>query len=176
MRYEQTLAALLSQLPRNAVFSQASAMPPCLNSVLIRVRERVMRLFLTGGLRARFRKQAHRPAQMALGAIERRLGLSALVSLQQQEGELDAAAGPLQSLPNLFAVAAGKARQDLFAAVNELFVRSLNVHHESVVYAAHQDHDEGGKQQQRDALRRARLHPCRARDGLRARVEEDRMV
>src|SRR5208283_2243905 len=105
MRYEQTLAALLSQLPRNAVFSQASARPACLDFVVIRVRERVMRLFLTGGLRARFRKQAHRPAQMALGAIERRLGLSAAVSLQQQEGELDAAAGSLQRLLNLLAAA-----------------------------------------------------------------------
>src|SRR5438045_9611605 len=88
-----------------------------LSPLLLRPRRR---LGLAALLRPRLADQAHGGAQLAAGALDEPLGFLQAQALQQQERELDAAAGALQRIANLLRVRLREPRQHAPAAPDGL--------------------------------------------------------
>src|SRR5262245_33826872 len=74
-------------------------------------------------------------------------------AVQQQDRQFDAATGTPKRLARRLMATASEPHQHILAALNELLVGRLHVHHECLVDAAEQNHEDARYHVERDLLR-----------------------
>ncbi len=99
-------------------------------------------VFRIRALRGRLADGRERGPQLPARLLQQQLPFVHVTSVQEQDSELQIALGPFERVLGALGRFAREPHQDGLAAPNQLLVHRPQVHHQALVDAAEQDHDQ----------------------------------